>query len=279
MLRFIIILLPASLVTTASGAEAINVMSFNIRYDNPRDGLNNWRFRKAQVVGIFKDHNIDIAGLQEVLHGQLSNLKKQLPGYACTGVGRDDGKKSGEYSPVFYQADRFELTRHKTIWLSPTPEKIGSKGWDAALPRIATFAWLKSRTSEQSLLVVNTHFDHRGKIARRNSAALIAQWVEQLNERQLPVVVMGDLNCLPDAAPYGELAAAGFRDGLKITRSKHTGPTGTWNGFGDQVEKDRRIDFVFVNKRVEVLEHQIDSRMLNGRFPSDHCPVIAKIAW
>ena len=166
-----------------------------------------------------------------------------------------------------------------TIWLSKTPGKPGSKSWDSSLPRIATLAWLKEKQGGQRWLIVNTHFDHRGAVARRESAALIARHIKKVTAQdQVPVVVMGDLNCLPDSDPYKNLQQGELKDALLHSRMKHQGPMSSWNGFGKSVVPGRRIDFIFVGPRVTVLEHKIDARQFKGRFPSDHCPVITRIA-
>ncbi len=267
-----------SLVVRPATAENLNVMTFNIRYDNLGDGLDNWRFRAENVVGMFTHHEVAIAGLQEVLHRQLTLLEKRLPGYGHVGVGREDGKQGGEYAPIFYRRERLELTRSETIWLSETPGKVGSKSWDSSLPRIATLAWLKDKETEKRLLVVNTHFDHRGAVARRESAALIGRHVKQVNQQKLPVVVMGDLNCLPGSEPYKQFTQAGYQDALEKSEKDHQGPRSSWNGFGTKVVAGRRIDFIFVSPGFRVLEHKIDARQFKGRFPSDHCPVISQLA-
>lgn len=275
--RFVVAVLLVPAVPLA--AVELNVMTFNIRYDNRGDGLDNWRFRAANVAGMFAHHEVDVAGLQEVLNRQLGELKKRLPQYESVGVGREDGKQKGEYAPIFYQKDRLTLERHETIWLSKTPARPGSKSWDSSLPRIATLAWLKEKKGPQKWLIVNTHFDHRGSEARRESAALIVRYVNQVSHRdQLPVVVMGDLNCLPDSEPYKNFLRGEFKDALLQSKTKHQGPMSSWNGFGKTVVPGRRIDFVFVGPRLKVLEHKIDARQFKGRFPSDHCPVIARIA-
>ena len=260
-------------------AAELNVMTFNIRYDNPRDGMDNWRFRVDQVVGMFAHHDVAVAGLQEVLKRQLDVLNKRLPNYQFVGVGREDGKARGEYAPIFFRKDLLVLENSDTIWLSTTPGKPGSKSWDSSLPRIATLAWLKEKQGSQRWLIVNTHFDHRGAVARRESAALIARHVKKVTAQdQLPVVVMGDLNCLPDSEPYKNLQRGELKDALLHSKMKHQGPLSSWNGFGKSVVAGRRIDFIFVGPRLSVLEHKIDARQFKGRFPSDHCPVISRIA-
>ena len=260
-------------------AGDLNVMTFNIRYDNRGDGQDQWRFRAGNVASMFATHDVAVAGLQEVLHRQLTELKKRLPQYEAVGVGREDGKQRGEYAPIFYRNDRLTLERYDTIWLSKTPGKPGSKSWDSSLPRIATLAWFKEKEGEQRWLIVNTHFDHRGAEARRESAALIAHHVKKVRYRdQLPAIVMGDLNCLPNSEPYKNLQRGGFKDALLESKAKHVGPMSSWNGFGKAVVPGRRIDFIFVDAHLKVLSHKIDASQFKGRFPSDHCPVITRLS-
>tara|TARA_B110000438_G_scaffold30264_1_gene29452 strand:- start:7906 stop:8754 length:849 start_codon:yes stop_codon:yes gene_type:complete len=258
--------------------DELRVMTFNIRFDNPRDGLNNWKFRDDIVASMFAKHKVDVAGLQEVTHGQLLRLNELLPDYASVGVGRDDGKTKGEYSPVFYRRDRFELLGNKTVWLSEKPEQVGSKSWDAALPRIATFVWLSDKTTQQTHLVVNTHYDHRGSMARKASSAVILQWLQQVREKVKPatVTVMGDFNCLEHSPPFQELVS---KSSLVDSRSRvesYSGPDSTWGGF-KEVVPGRRIDFVFVDKAMQIKSHVTDPVQIKGRFPSDHLPVIIGI--
>lgn len=143
-------------------SEPVNALSFNIRYDNPNDGLQNWHYRKDNILRMINFYDLDILGLQEVLINQLNFLKKHLNEYETVGVGRKDGKNKGEFAPIFFRKNKFELLESGTFWLSETPEKV-SIGWDAALERIATWAVLKDKTSRKEFIVMNTHFDHIGK--------------------------------------------------------------------------------------------------------------------
>lgn len=265
----------------AAPAISINVMSWNIRYDNPRDGVNAWKHRKQWVSQIIAREKIDIAGLQEVLKRQLDDLKKRLPEMAVYGVGRNDGKTRGEFAPILYRKSRYELLDQSTFWLSRTPDKVASRDWDAAITRIASWVKLKDRKSKKIFFVVNTHFDHRGREARRNSAALI---VKRLGKQfaNHPVVLMGDFNTMPGSAPYKLLVnkaakqGRAFFDARSRTAKKPTGPVSTWNGFR-AIVPNRRIDFIFVTRSVEVLRHSTLADQRKGRFPSDHLPVVAGI--
>jgi len=147
-----------------ASSESINAMSFNIRYNNPGDGENAWPYRKEMVAETIRFHKVDIAGLQEALHGQVKDLEALLPEYGWFGVGRDDGRQEGEYTPVFYLKSRFRILNQSTFWLSENPDKPG-KGWDAACPRIATWGKIEDTLTKTAFFFFNTHLDHVGKIA------------------------------------------------------------------------------------------------------------------
>lgn len=266
-------------VVAVVASEPLQVMSFNIRYDNPRDGLDNWKLRATKVASIFEKHEVQIAGLQEVQNHQLVWLKQALPKYGFVGVGRDDGKTKGEYAPVVFRKSDFRLVKTETIWLSETPHKVGSKGWDAALPRIATFAVLEHRVSGDSLLAGSVHYDHVGTLARKNSGKVIRAFVAQMMEKNDldGVLLIGDFNCLPESEPYKAIESGGYLlDSYRLTE-KRTGPNSTWSGFR-AVVPNRRIDYVFVNKMLSVNSHLIDPQKIDGRFPSDHLPVIVNLS-
>ena len=262
-------------------AQSLTAMTWNIRYNNPADGVDAWPNRKDWVAEIIVNNKVEIAGFQEVLAGQLEDLKTRLPLMDAYGVGRDDGQAAGEFSPIFFRKDRFELIEKSTFWLSPTPEKVASKGWDAALPRIASWVKLKDRQSGILFSVLNTHFDHRGTQARAESAAILLKYLrEKLSDH--PVILTGDLNTTPDSPPYrtliGTEAQAGpvFLDTYQNSDRKPEGPDSTWNGF-KVIEPGQRIDYVFTTKSVKVLRVQILDDQRDNRFPSDHLPVVTEL--
>lgn len=278
-------ILVALLVLAVTGQEALadslNVMSWNIRYNNPDDGVNAWPNRKDWVAEIIINNKVEIAGFQEVLVSQLEDLKLRLPEMDVYGVGRDDGKTAGEFSPIFFRRDRFELVDRSTFWLSPTPDKIASKGWDAALPRIASWVKLKDRQTGITFYVINTHFDHRGTQARAESATLLLRHLrEQFVDH--PVILTGDLNTTPNSIPYNTLTGGDtedrpvFLDAYEHSTQKPEGPDSTWNGF-QAIVPHQRIDFVFATKSVKVVRFQTLDDQRENRFPSDHLPVIAEL--
>lgn len=257
----------------------VRAMTFNIRYDNPADGENAWPHRRDAVASLIRFHEADIAGLQEVLHGQLLDLDERLPDHERFGVARDDGVRAGEYSPVFYRSDRFHLVRSGTRWLSPTPEAPGSMGWDAACPRIVTWGELRDRASGLSFFVFNTHFDHRGEIARLESARALAAWIREI-AKDAAVLVTGDFNCPPSSPPIRTLTDENRFLVTARSRSRLPahGPSTTWNGFADDFDAARApIDHVFVRPATLVLKHGVLTERIGKRHVSDHFAVVAEL--
>lgn len=263
--------------------DTVNVMTWNIRYNNPGDGENAWPHRKDWVSEIVRREKIDVIGLQEVLKGQRDDLTKRLPEMEAYGVGRDDGKAKGEYAPILYRRDRFELLDNSTFWLSKTPDVPGSKDWDASLTRIASWVQLKDKQKGNVFYFINTHFDHRGAESRTQSAALL---VKQLRDKfhDYPVILTGDFNTKPASEPYRTLVSTDetngpvYQDTKSITKTEPVGPDSTWNGF-EAVVPGQRIDFIFVTPGVTVSSHQTLVDQQDGRFPSDHLPVRAVVGW
>jgi endonuclease/exonuclease/phosphatase family metal-dependent hydrolase len=256
------------------------VMTFNIRYNNPGDSLNSWPHRAEGVAGLVRFHDPDLLGVQEAQRNQLDDLQRLLPDYAWFGLPRADGARNDEYSAILYRTDRFDLLEQGTFWLSATPDVPRSRGWDAQLPRIATWGRFRDRATGDTVLHVNTHFDHVGVQAREESARLLKRWLAGA-AREIPFLVTGDFNAAPDTPPIRILldsaAAPRLRDAIAISAEPPYGPGSTWNGFR-AIEPNRRIDFVFVGDGVRVLEHGILAETLEGsRFPSDHLPVITEV--
>ncbi|MDP5062448.1 MAG: endonuclease/exonuclease/phosphatase family protein [Maribacter sp.] len=262
------------LIPTIYGQE-VDVVTYNIKYDNVNDTVNNWNNRKAAMVSLLQHYNPGIIGLQEVLHHQLSYLDEQLTDYKYIGVGRDDGKKKGEYSPILFNTKKYKLLQSETFWLSETPHEI-SVGWDAAMERIFTYGLFKDLNTGKHFLAFNTHFDHMGTEAREKSAELIVSKIHEINENKLPVVLMGDLNLSPHEGPIQYLQNA-LSDGLAITQKQFYGPTGTFSGFDHSKVLNERIDYIFA-ENFKVLEYMhIDDRMENNKHISDHLPIFARL--
>jgi len=254
--------------------QEVSIMSFNIRYDNPNDGEDQWAERKEALSGLIKYYEPAAMGVQEAVFDQMQYLDSTLRQYSYIGVGRDDGVKGGEFSAIFYDSTRLALLDEGTFWLSTTPDEV-SKGWDAALPRICTYGLFRDRSSEKIFWVFNTHFDHIGEAARINSAALLVRRINEMNIGQNPVLLLGDLNSEPDDAPI-QLLNNNLKDAY-LNSTKVYGPEGTFFGFDPMALADRRIDYVF-GKGLQFQSYRvIDDRRPNNRHISDHLPVLVNI--
>lgn len=231
LLTMVVLLLAAS----AAIADPIKAVSWNIRLDTPHDAELAWPHRAGNVIRQLQQQAPDIVGLQEVMFHQLVRIESAMPGYQRIGVGRDDGKNAGEFSPLLIRSSRFTVKDSGTFWFHPSwlpdaptqhgPEQIGSEligqpGWDAALPRICSWALLQDKRSGKALRVLNLHLDHQGALARRESVKLIAakisHWQQSSNA---PVIIMGDFN---PAAGDGLLAQIQtslpqYQDALELT--------------------------------------------------------------
>src|SRR5829696_8070475 len=170
----------AVLLTLSSIAQDLNVMTFNIRLNIALDSLNAWPYRKDKVASQVLFHDVQLLGVQEALHDQVMDLKERLPNFKYAGGGRDDGKEKGEYSAIFYDTTRLQVLQSQTFWLSLTPEVPGSKSWDAAITRIVTWGKMRDKKTNKVFFAFNTHFDHMGKEARRESAKLLLKRVADI---------------------------------------------------------------------------------------------------
>lgn len=271
-----LMLMVASLLggAPAPDAASLRAMSFNIRYNNPDDGEHAWPHRKDRVAQLIRFHRADVVGVQEALIGQIRDLEQRLDGYAWVGVGRADGEEGGEFSPIFYRTDRLKLLDHNTFWLSETPQQMGSVGWDAALPRVVTWARFRDRSTGATFVHFNTHFDHRGEKARRESARLLVEQVPSI-AGDAPVLVTGDFNATPETDVYRRLTAE--LDDARMRAESPYGPGATFSGFEVTGELDRRIDYIFVRGDVAVQRFGTLTDQWRGKYPSDHLPVIAEV--
>jgi endonuclease/exonuclease/phosphatase family metal-dependent hydrolase len=267
------------------------VMTFNIRYGTANDGENSWEKRKDLVFDVLRRHDPDVVGLQEALRLQIDEIRSALPQYAEIGVGRDDGKTGGEYSAILYRKDRFDVNESGTFWLSDTPEVCGSITWGNACTRICTWGRFIRRGSSEVFYLFNTHLDHISQYSRDRSVILLA---ERMRDRKHPdrVIVTGDFNAGEDnpAVQYlegrQELQAA--TNGLATNpmplvdtfRSLHpdANDVGTFHAFKGDHSGDK-IDYIFVQPGTRVLQAEILRDATENRYPSDHFPVMAALAF
>lgn len=264
-----------------SDVEILKVMTFNIRYDNPRDSINAWPKRAAFFCRFLKDEEPDLIGMQEVLAPQYDYIDSVMTGYSSVGVGRTDGAKMGEMNPVFFKKDRFDLIRTKTFWLSDTPDVAGTKAWGANLPRIVTWVELSEKTTSKHFYFFNTHFAHDSDSARILSSGLLLDRVDSI-AADFPFLVTGDLNMLISSKGYEILTGPYesvplFTDTYAVSEKRPLGPAYTFNGFLESTSAGR-IDYIFVRTGMEVLEHRTYIRKEHGVYISDHWPVMATIS-
>lgn len=281
---------------------AFTVASYNLRNANSGDSAigNGWGQRYPVIARMIQFHEFDIFGTQEGFIRQLEDLKKALPDYDYIGVGRDDGKKQGEHSSIFYRTDKFEVLEKGDFWLSETPD-IPSKGWDAVLPRICSWGHFKCKDTGFEFLFFNLHMDHVGKKARVESAFLVQKKMKELGAN-LPVVLTGDFNVDQTHQSYQALISEGVLcDSYQVSDLQYL-TTGSFNGFNPNNFTESRIDHVFVSpsfhvkmygiltdtyrsiagdeqKKANVKDcpEEIAIKSYQARTPSDHFPVKVKL--
>jgi endonuclease/exonuclease/phosphatase family metal-dependent hydrolase len=263
----------------APTCDPLRVMSYNIRLDIESDGVNQWVNRRDQLIGQIRVMQPAILGLQEVVPGQKADLERTLPGYTFLGLPRDDGQTKGEYSNLAIDRTVFRVRSSGTFWLSETPT-TPSKGWDAAYPRVATWARLVRRSDGQKILALNTHLDNAGAQARLQGARQIAAWLTANRTKSEAVVVTGDFNTAPGSLPVRELthSALGLRDAHEAAQLT-VGPEGTFNAFKAIPENTERIDYVLADPSLTVRSHAVLAWLIEGgRVASDHFAVVADLS-
>jgi endonuclease/exonuclease/phosphatase family metal-dependent hydrolase len=263
------------LLFLSTEAQPLKVMTYNIRYDNRGDGVNQWSSRKGKVFDLLKKYDPDIIGVQEALHHQLIDISDNLKQYEFFGAGRDDGKKKGEFSAVFIRKDRFKVLDKNTFWLSETPEVPGSKNWDAAITRVATWAKLRDKKSKKVFLLINTHFDHIGKESRKKSAELIKIRAAEIG-KDLPVIITGDFNFTRDKPPYEVMMDP---SAIALIDAAPPDSPGTSCGFTVNARPCNAIDYIFHTKEWESGNYQVIQDNDGKYYPSDHLPVMVTLAY
>ena len=285
----------AAAAATATGcapggpAMRVTAMTFNIRYGTAPDGDNKWTNRQGQVFDLIRRQAADFVGVQEAVPFQVEALDRGLPEYRHVGRSREADPKQGEAVPILYRHDRWDLAASGTFWLSDTPEAPGSKSWGNNLPRVATWGRFVEKATGRPVYVFNTHFDHQSQPAREKSAVLLAARLRDIaaagpqDGSPPPVLVMGDLN-VAEANPAvryltGQEGATPVRlaDTFRLVHPKAT-DVGTFHEFTGKAGADK-IDYIFVRGGTKVLKAAILHNQRDGRYPSDHFPVMAEVAF
>lgn len=272
LVTFIAVLAPALVFA----AEPISVMSFNIRYGTADDGDNRWTVRRAFLFDVIREQNADIIGLQEALHSQIREIAEAVPGFAVVGVGRDDGKTTGEYSAILVRKDRFNVAEAGTFWFSDSPSVPGSMSWGNRITRICTWARLIDRDGT-ALWVFNVHLDHQSQPSRERSTELLRRRIDARSFPGEPVIVTGDFNVGEDNPAIRTMVGdKAFLDTFRIVYPDET-RVSTFNGFKPEQVDGPKIDYVLVQPGMEVLSAAIVRTARGGRYPSDHFPVVARV--
>lgn len=289
ILATIVALLPAMVTANAQKVDGegidldLTIVTSNVRYDEAEDGINRWDNRKDALAAEILSADPDIIGTQECLHHQRQYLKKMLKGYKTVGVAREDGKKDGEYSAIFYRKDRFKAVKCGNFWLSETPD-VPSLGWDAACIRIASWAFLEEKATGKRFFFVNTHLDHVGGVARREGVNLLCRKALEIGQG-CPMVVTGDFNSQKESPDIQHVKSIGLIHTYDIAQEKKVG-IASYHGFegldgmAKYIPEQLRpaiIDYIFISAGSCSYYEIMPQKSPDGRFVSDHCPVMAKV--
>ena len=263
-------------------AQQLTVATYNLRYSIEKNYLNDsvigvdWKRRGPVVAALVRFHEFGIFGTQEGLLHQLEDLSAWLPNYQYVGVGRDDGKKEGEHTAIFYKTAKFKVLAHGDFWLSETPEKP-SMGWDGTCCyRMCTWVHFENLDSGEKFYFFNTHFDHQAVVARKESSKLILQKIEKIAGDN-PVILMGDLNGDHESEWYKSLADSEILNDTYYQVEEPYANNGSFNGFGKRTSSKSIIDHIFTSKHFETTNWGILTDTYHGKFPSDHFPVMVKL--
>ena len=257
-------------------SQTIDVMSFNIRLASVDDGENHWNIRKDKVKDLISYYEADFVGLQEAQKPQIDYLLDNNSAYGFLGRPRTE-EPNAEYSCIFYLKNKYKALEQNTFWLSENPEKSG-KSWDAAYPRIVTYALFENIKTKKKVWVLNTHFDHVGVIARQKSAEIILEKIKTLQKkRNVPVVLTGDFNSV-ESDSWMKPLFENLQEARSNSVTKPYAEKATWNGFKFNEKPSEQIDFIFSSKNnTKVLKYRTITDFYDYKYPSDHFPIVAKI--
>lgn len=302
MKRYFIFALTLALSLSA-GAQQLYVGSYNVRNQNDADARqgDGWPTRSKVLCAQVDFEDPDIFGTQEVLHGQLNDMRTLLDHYDYIGIGRDDGREAGEYSAIFYKKSRLNLLADGNFWLNETPDRP-ALGWDAACIRICTWGQFEQRSTGFRFFFFNLHMDHVGVVARRESAKLIVQKIREIAQ-EAPAIVTGDFNVDQNDSIFSIFTDSGLLVDSYVAAERRFAENGTFNDFDPNLKSESRIDHVFVSPAFSVHRYgiltnsywtaegaqakqlvkgknapqEIDFQHFRRRNPSDHYPVFVKL--
>jgi len=255
----------------------LRVMSYNIRNSHAKDGDNAWERRREATPEMLSDIQPDVFGIQEAYQEQVDYILEQCKDYKMVGVGRDDGVQKGEQMSVFYDANRIELLKWGTYWLSETPDEP-SFGWDAACRRTATWMLLEQKATGRRFYLVNTHLDHKGAVARKEGLALIYNNIQKMNPEGYPMVLVGDFNVFPDDECLKDINS--MMNSARF-KSRDADPKGSFNGFGEfDIDHLEKIDYIYYSGFNHSRRFKVVTSSYAGKpYVSDHYPIYADLAF
>lgn len=275
MIMAALIMLPQAVSAQKNNdeAEGLKVMSYNIRLGSANDGTNAWPMRYPATLEMIEDQAPDVFGVQEALSYQIYLIEENFRNYQSVGVGRENGKKEGEFMSIFWNKKTVSMLKWGTFWLSETPEKP-SMGWDAACYRTATWALMKDKKTGKKFYFVNTHLDHKGTQAQANGLKLIVDRIDSINPEGYPMVLTGDFNIKPNNPALVDLDSR-----MQSTRkiAAKTDNHNTFNGWST-AKTDAVIDYIYVSGFSACPEYKtVTEKYADKPFVSDHYPVYARL--
>lgn len=266
----IILLLTGMLSLSVLQAQELKVISFNIRNSgaSKEDGKNAWMYRANAVIKMIEKEQPVAIGMQEALLDQLSTIDQRFrKKYRRVGIGRDNGLTRGEFMAIYYDFTRLELLAQRTRWLSDTPTRV-SRGWDAACIRTVTIAKFRVRETGKEFYYFNTHLDHVGSEARKQSILLIRDFIEANGDKNTPVILGGDMNVTISSDifdPLYDIGMTSARENAPLTDNRIS-----FNGFGKQLPTI--IDHFFT-RNITVFQFKTITFGYGVRYLSDHYPI------
>ena len=255
----------------------LRVMTFNIRNSRAGDGPNSWENRRTLAADMIHTQRVDVVGIQEAFSEQVADLRAALPEYGAVGVGRDDGVTEGEHCLILYRTDRLRVEEQDTFWFSDTPETPGSSHWGNRNTRICTWACFEDRQAQKPFTLYNLHIDHESQPSRARSMTMLVERIRQRGNIA-PVIITGDFNAREDNPALGILQSASdlaLRDTFRVAHPDER-VVATYHDFQGGVQGDK-IDYIFASPEFSVTGSDVLRDNREGRFSSDHYPVVARL--
>ncbi|EJD54707.1 DNase I-like protein [Auricularia subglabra TFB-10046 SS5] len=216
-----------ALALSASAAETLRFVTYNLRYDSrpnnvsvaeslaalpdplapvdyyAQSGEQPWSLRRHYITERVLSEGAVVFSLQEGLVRQINDLTELLgSGWDYVGVGRNDGKTAGEYAAIFYRKDTVTLRSVDYFWLSNTPFEP-SRYPGAGSIRICTAAKFQTRGGT-AFTLLNTHLDEQSDDQRRLAGSMMLMRARyEAAKSGEPVLITGDFNSPPIGTDSG----------------------------------------------------------------------------